>query len=409
MPRVTGRRTWLVGLTEYAGLTDYTGGIGTHFSALLPALVRMGIDVELVLFTEEALDPHLRPPGGVDLLGVHGSGHLPATVQLFHRAMIFRRYARRRHYDAVFLPEWAAIAALLPRASPLVTNLATGIRLGDWISHRTLASFPPRMRLSRWLQDRLETRQIRRSRGVVSISDAVLAWNRTRTRGLPAARVVGNCVDTPRIQSESATAPLPPGWPRESPDRPGQIILFAGRLEYRKGVMVAMEAFAEVLKSHPHAVLVLSGASGDRRFEPTRQYLLSRIPPPFRPQVVFTGHVAGESLYASMHAADVVMCPSLWEGFGNVALEVKAVGTPLVVTAGSGFDDFCQDEIDSLTVAPDDVDALAGALVRILDSPELGRHLVTGAMAGLSRYSADSIAARLGSAVTCLLGGADSR
>jgi glycogen(starch) synthase len=66
MPRVTGRRTWLVGLTEYAGLTDYTGGIGTHFSALLPALVRMGIDVELVLFTEEALDPHLRPPGNVD-------------------------------------------------------------------------------------------------------------------------------------------------------------------------------------------------------------------------------------------------------------------------------------------------------------------------------------------------------
>jgi glycogen(starch) synthase len=409
MPPATGRRTWLVGLTEYAGVTEYTGGIGTHFASLLPALARIGIDIDLVLFTDEAIDPRCRPPGGVDLLGVHGSGRFSPTATLVHRAMIFRGYATRRHYDAIFLPEWAAVAAFLPRASPLVTNLATGIGLGDWISRRTLASFPRRMRPPRWLQDRWETRQIRRSRGVVSISEAVLEWNRTHTRGLPAARVVGNCVDTPRIRSESTTAALPLGWPEQSPDRPRPIILFAGRLEFRKGVVVGMQAFAEVLKTHPHAVLVLSGASGDRRFEPTRQDLLSHIPSAFRPQVVFLGHVSGGSLYASMRAADVVMCPSLWEGFGNVALEVKAVGTPLVVTKGSGFDDFCQDGIDSLAVAPNDVAALAAALARIVDSRELGRHLVAGATVALARYSADAIARRLDDALRSLLGEAESR
>ena len=50
---MTGPRPerWLVAVTEYAGLTEYTGGIGRHYAALLPALVNLGITIDLLVFS----------------------------------------------------------------------------------------------------------------------------------------------------------------------------------------------------------------------------------------------------------------------------------------------------------------------------------------------------------------------
>ncbi|MEF2978543.1 glycosyltransferase family 4 protein [Subtercola sp. YIM 133946] len=472
---------WIVGLTEYAGLTDYTGGIGTHYAALLPALAARGVEIDLVLFAAGVAGapgvaqpgtPGLALPGtpgralpGMALPGVPGAGatdaraaavrlvavhdlsRLPVAGQLVARAMLFRRYVARARYDAVFLPEWGGIGALLPRSAALVTNLATGIRLGDWIAVRRTRDFPLRLRFGRWLQHRLETRQIRSSRGVVPISRAVLAWNERAIQGLPPARVVRNCVDIEAVRRQATHAPLPAEWPVDG-HRPlragwpirvvgpppeaspvggeeplpegslrgreagpaevraaggeGAIILFVGRLERRKGVIAAMQAFAIVAASQPTARLVLAGASGDERFEPTRSQLLAHLTPGQRERVVFLGHVPGDRLAAAMARAALVICPSLWEGFGNVALEAKAAGAPLVVTTGSGFDDFCRDGEDALMVPPGDSAALAGAALRLLEHPELGERLVAAATASLERFTVGSVAADLEHAVLAL-------
>jgi glycogen(starch) synthase len=87
-----------------------------------------------------------------------------------------------------------------------------------------------------------------------------------------------------------------------------------------------------------------------------------------------------------------VTCPSRWEGFGNAALEVKAIGTPLVVTTGSGFDDFCEDGVDALMVPRDDRSALSGAIGRLLDEPGLGERLSDRAERGIHAFTADSVA-----------------
>ena len=85
-----------------------------------------------------------------------------------------------------------------------------------------------------------------------------------------------------------------------------------------------------------------------------------------------------------------MICPSRWEGFGNVALEVKAIGTPLIVTSGSGFDDFCTDGVDCLMVPPADSSKLAAALQRLIESPRLGRALAERALAGIGDVRAGS-------------------
>jgi len=390
---------WLVATTEYAGLTAYTGGIGRHYAALLPALVRHGIDVDLIVFSDAApeADADLQ---GVRLIAFECTDRLSRVRALFTRPLRVRGVFRRAGYDRVFLPEWSALGAALPRNAPLLTNLATSARLAQEISGLRLRDLPPASRVPVLLQMSLETRQIRRSAGLISISNAMLARTGPARADLPPAVVVSNCIDVDHVRAASRCAALPTGWPAAG----DPIVLFLGRSERRKGVVDAVDAFGRLNDRVPAARLVLAGAGGDGRFEPTRSDLLAMLPAPARERVTWLGHVPGDELYRAIRAADVVMCPSRWEGFGNVALEVKAIGTPLIVTSGSGFDDFCVDGRDCLMVPPADPAELASALHRLIDSPGLASEIAEHALAGIDSFAPDPIAAALIAAADSLLG-----
>ena len=389
---------WLVAVTEYAGLTAYTGGIGSHYAALLPALVASGRRVDLVVFSDAPLVE------GADLRGVRlvrhvRAGRLPRVLGLPLRALILRRIAARSAYDRILLAEWGGLGAALPRRAPLVTNLATSMRLANEVSRLAPSALPAATRAAVAVQNVLEDRQIRRSAGVVPISRAMLRWATRQYPDLPPARVVRNCITVDAVTAAAHGSGLPTGWPEG--DDP--VVLFLGRLERRKGVADAVRAFAGVAARHPRARLVLAGASGDSRFEPTRAELLALLPEPVRQRVVWLGHVADSTLYRGIAEAAVAICPSPWEGFGNVALEIKAAGTPLVCTTGSGFDDFCVDGEDSLMVPPADPAALADAIVRLLDDPELAAALSRTASVRVRDFAPGPVAADLAAAVDELL------
>lgn len=389
-----------MGVTEYAGLTSYTGGIGRHYASLLPALVRQGIDIDLVLFVDDPrLDDALVAKaelGGVTLVRRFGRAPGPGWLQPIVRGLRFRREARRLGPNRIFLPEWAGLGALLRRKDRPVTNLATSMRLSNEVSGVPSSALPRDRRAVAAVQSWCEDRQIRRSVGLVPISRAMLERNRALLGVLPPSVVVRNCIDVDDVRAAAAEVALPGGWPVG--DEP--VALFLGRLERKKGVEVAARAFALVARKHPTVRFVFAGSSGDSRFEPTRQHLLALLPEEVRGRVVFLGHVDGTSLYRGIAASTVVVCPSLWEGFGQVALEAKALGAPVVVTSGSGYDDFCADGVDSLVVPPGDPLALASAVERILGDPELAEALVRGATGGISAFTADAVAPDVVAAVT---------
>ncbi|BDZ50871.1 hypothetical protein GCM10025867_31120 [Frondihabitans sucicola] len=223
----------------------------------------------------------------------------------------------------------------------------------------------------------------------------MLERNRRLLGDLPPAAVVRNCIDVAAVRRGITASDLPAHWPEGF----APIVLFLGRLERKKGVEVAFRAFATLADSQPTARLVLAGATGDSRFEPTRQQLLTLLPESARSRVVFLGHVEGPSLYRGIAAASVVVCPSLWEGFGQVALEAKALGSPVVVTSGSGFDDFCVDGDDCLMVPPGDPVRLATAIERLLGDRGLVTALTTRATVGVLDFTADAVAPDLVAAV----------
>ena len=86
------------------------------------------------------------------------------------------------------------------------------------------------------------------------------------------------------------------------------------------------------------------------------------------------GHVA-----QYLHAMDVFAFPSIAEGFGLALAEAMACGVPVVASAVGGVPELVSDGVSGLLVPPQDPEALAAAILSILESPDLAAGLSTTA------------------------------
>jgi glycogen synthase len=380
-----GRTRWLVPIEELAGVTRAPGGVARQYAAILPHLAAEGVDVDVVVVSRR--DTSLSDGLGYPVRVLRPPSWARGFLWMLWGAWQVRRLAASGSYDAVLATEWLGLAALVPRRIPQVTNLVTGARLLDEIG-----GSPRRRRLSRVsrrAQYALEARQIRRARGVVAISSAVRDWYVEHGFRLgSAAAVIPNCIDVERVSWASRNAALPQGWPSG-----GRVVLFAGRLERRKGIEDVVRAFRAVAEAEPDVTLVLAGAFGEASVELDAGGLRAALGP-WADRCVVLGQVPADALHRAMAAADVVVCPSRWEAFGLVALEAKAAGGVVVVTRGSGFDDFCEDGVDSRMVGPAAPDELARVVVELLGDPA-ACHRLRGAAALAARdYAPVSVVPR---------------
>lgn len=381
------RQRWLIAVSEYAGVSGYFGGIGRRYANLVPALARTGVQVDLLVVSSSFVTSPA-PDDGVTLL-THRTQRGPlGRAALLVGALAVRRQYRRNAYHRVIVPEWRGLGALLPRNAPLTTNLVTSAELILGIADES----PGRglRRLASRLQIALERRQLLRSSSWWANSRAILHWNAARVRSHPPAGVVANSIDADAVRMLAATSALPAGWPSSAT----RTILFVGRTERRKGIEATMLAFADLAAELSDVVLVVAGGSGGHPLL-TREQLLHTVGASIADRIVFLGDVPGPELFRAMAEATVVTTPSLWEAFGNAALEAKAVGSALVVTTGSGFDDFCTDGVDSMMVPPGDGASLADALRRVLGEPDLAASLRDGALLEVANHNPDEVAREL--------------
>ncbi len=88
--------------------------------------------------------------------------------------------------------------------------------------------------------------------------------------------------------------------------------------------------------------------------------------------LVFHGGYTTTELADLLSAVDVCVVPSLWEDCAPlVVAEAMAARVPVVASHAGGIPDFVDDGVDGILVPMGDADALAGALRRFLDEPEL--------------------------------------
>ncbi|MFW0786715.1 glycosyltransferase family 4 protein [Gordonia sp. CPCC 206044] len=134
-------------------------------------------------------------------------------------------------------------------------------------------------------------------------------------------------------------------------------LLFAGRLEYEKGVQDLLAALPRIRRTHPGTTLTIAGIGTQQEWlvEQTRRLRITRA-------VRFIGSVDHEGLVELMHRCSAIVLPSRYEPFGIVALEAAATGAPLVVSTAGGLGEAVSDPTTGLTFAPGDVAGLASAV-----------------------------------------------
>jgi glycosyltransferase involved in cell wall biosynthesis len=107
-------------------------------------------------------------------------------------------------------------------------------------------------------------------------------------------------------------------------------------------------------------------------------------------ELVFTGYVPDEDLVALYNAADLFVYPSIFEGFGLPPLEAMACGTPVVTSNTSSLPEVVGEA--GLMVDPLDVEALAGAMARVLGDGVLRARLAVRGLEQAATFSWETTA-----------------
>lgn len=144
-------------------------------------------------------------------------------------------------------------------------------------------------------------------------------------------------------------------------------VLYVGSEQPRKNIGTLIRAFMRVREISPGLKLVKVGAPGGPEAPFRERTLAQAAAAGALPHMVFADRVSHEELVAWYSGALCLVQPSRHEGFGLTPLEAMACGCPVVASAGGALPEVVG-EAGVVYGDPDDVDALATVLSRVLSS-----------------------------------------
>jgi len=314
------------------------GGAEVWILETAVALRASGHDVSVVAQPDSALLVRCRAAGlPVAAIAIRCDGAPWTIVRL-------ARHLRRRGVTAVV----ANLSKDLKAAAMAGRLAGVAVILGNWES-----DFPLKDKFYyRWYFGRLAT-------GLLVASEATRRTVLGSAPWLDPRRVhlLPKGIDTTRFR---------PGAPRAGPP----VVGFLGQFIVRKGLRELMGAWSALdAGEHPREPqLVLAGAGPLAADLETWRAGLRH---PERVRIM--GFVERPERFLA--GLDVLVMPSFAEGFGLAAAEAQATGVPVIAARASSLPEIVVDGETGLLVPAGDADALAAALRRLLDEPELARRL----------------------------------
>jgi glycosyltransferase involved in cell wall biosynthesis len=329
-------------------LTDHVPhGDGLVAFSYLSRLAARGHELHVAAQGVELRDPvpaslHIHPLSRSD-----ATSPLQRLVFMTRMRRLFQRLQLEAPFDVIHQmnPVFTGLSlALAGTETPLV--------LGAFVPRWQTTDDPARLSMRARLVERAEhvVARIQQARAAA----LVVASAGARSRIHDAERHRDHIFEVPHgiDLSRFPVRPAPPSRPS---------VLFLSSVQYRKGIFTLLDAFARVAPAVPGVELVVAGLGPDLAEVRRRAERMEGC------TIRFTGRVAREQVGDVMRDHSVYCLPSIGEPFGMTVLEAMACGLPVVATRAGGIPDLVSSEGGRL-VPPRDADALAAALVEVLQS-----------------------------------------
>jgi glycosyltransferase involved in cell wall biosynthesis len=304
----------------------------------------------------------------------------------------------RDHAEVTTEASWPALGGVFHALSPFELDIPVTQLWPRQASRKgmqlivTLYDLIPEIFPEVYLQDPGQRRRYRARRELVRAADHVVTLSRSaandvvRLLGVPAERVtvVGaapSAIFTPttdRDQSREEARKRIPGLA----DR---FIVYNGAVEPRKNMEALLEAFAALpsqIRSGRQLVLVCRLKPSEQNHFEVRAKQLQ-----VEDQLLLAGYVADEDLVLLYQSADLVVYPSLYEGYGLPVAEALACGAPVIASNTSSLPELVA---PSATFDPYSQSSIAKALERGLADDDHRSELTD--WAATHRHTWDEIA-----------------
>lgn len=371
----------------------WRSGVADQDERLLRALKRLGVEPVVVTFWR--MYPPFLYPGRAD----RGEGAISGGLGEVHEILdgwnpfsfvAAARFLAARGTDLVVLPWWTSFWA--PHALLLLSTLGAerpaAVRLllchNVW-DHET---GPLRAALTRTVLRRADRLVVQNARAEAEL--------RVEFPEKPVA-VLPHPSEPRAILSDRAEARARLGVPADVP-----VFLFSGILRPYKGWDLLLDAFRQLRREVPSALLVLAGEPwGDA------EALRAAAAAPVTVKRALSGEVARfsnvrmELRYLPederalwFAASDAVVCPYRHATGSGIAADALAHGRPVIGTRVDGLLDVVEEGVSGLLVPPGDASALAEVLLRFVRE-RLGPRLSAGAALRAAAFHPDVHARRL--------------
>jgi glycosyltransferase involved in cell wall biosynthesis len=279
------------------------------------------------------------------------------------------------HLHTVFLwPTWAAARAARGAGTPYVLS-PRGMLVKDLIARRS------RLAKSVWIR-LIERSNVEQAAALHLTSELERTELECFGWRLPRLSIIPNAIDEPL----SPTGKIASDVEALTSEQP--LVLFLGRLSWKKGLDRLLQAFART-RSGTLAVV----GTDDENFAPKLVKLAAELRIADRVRILPRTVIGSEKehLFA---AARLFVLPSYSENFGNTVLEAMRRGVPVVVTPEVGAAEIVRKSGAGLVVAGDP-EPLGSAIGRLTADLNLARSMGEAGRQTATRFSWDHVAAEM--------------